>query len=370
MLVFQAVGDVLVDRKNPESIFDSVASIIKQGDINFFNCETTYTDRGYPMHPRISFRKEPRNVAGIKAAGFNVACVANNHALDWGPDGLFDTTQYFTQNDIAVVGGGKNKEEARRPVIVGKKGIKVAMLAYNSIIPQGYAATADSPGCNPMRIWTSYQQIELEQPGTPCRILTFANKDDLKTMREDIRNVRTGVDAVIVSFHGGTHFTPVEVAMYQEEISRAAIDAGADLIISHHAHHLKGIDTYKGRVIFHGLGHFATDFHFPPRDKVSAGFKQMMELFKWDPYADPEWSDYPFPADFRKTVIVRAVISKKGVEKVSFFPGLINKLAQPEVFKSKDKEFGEVLDYIKDISGKAGLKAKYAVEGDEVIVLT
>ena len=71
---------------------------------------------------------------------------------------------------------------------------------------------------------------------------------------DDIKKLRPLVDVLIVSQHWGVHFVPFVIATYQYEVGHAAIDAGADLIIGHHAHILKGIEVYKGKVIFFGMG--------------------------------------------------------------------------------------------------------------------
>src|SRR3990172_3204791 len=78
-------------------------------------------------------------------------------------------------------------------------------------------------------------------------------------MEEDIKKLRPQVDVFIMSHHAGVHFVPATIAMYQKEAAYAAIDAGADLVIQHHAHVLKGVEMYNGKAIFYGLGNFAVE---------------------------------------------------------------------------------------------------------------
>jgi len=59
-----------------------------------------------------------------------------------------------------------------------------------------------------------------------------------------------------VHFHKGIGLVPIKLAMYEQIVSHAAIDAGADLILAEHAHILKGIERYKDKIIFHGLASF------------------------------------------------------------------------------------------------------------------
>ena len=120
-----------------------------------------------------------------------------------------------------------------------------------------------------MRASTFYEQVDW-QPGTPPRIVTLANKDDLAAMVEDIKKVRPLVDVLIMSIHWGVHHVPAVIAMYQKEVGHAAIDAGVDIILGHHAHILKAVEVYKGKVIFYSIGNFVV----PPLFDRS-GFKPM-----------------------------------------------------------------------------------------------
>ncbi len=307
------------------------------------------------------------NAIALKLAGFDVVSIAGNHALDFGFEGLFSTIEVVKQNGAMPVGVGKNIEEARKPVIVERKGVKVGFLAYNSILPANYWATEDRPGCAPVRAFTVYDPYEYDQPGQPCRVHTFCHRDDLMAMQADIRKLRGQVDVLAVSLHYGLHFVPSKLADYQKESSYAAIDAGADIILGHHAHILKGIEVYKGKVIFYGLCNFVMDGGLRGWPNISSGMRELVELYKWQ--IDPEWAKtYPFPADARKTILVNCILSKKGVEQVSFVPVMINKQAQPETLTHDDKRSSEVIDYMKWLCQDQGLKAKFSVEGDEVVI--
>src|SRR5437870_4072981 len=81
-----------------------------------------------------------------------------------------------------------------------------------------------------------------DQPGTPARVQTFAHRDDLADLVEDVRREKQGGRFVIVSVHWGIHFIPAVIADYQRDVAHAAIDAGADAVVGHHAHILKGVE--------------------------------------------------------------------------------------------------------------------------------
>ncbi len=357
-----AVGDVIPDTipdwPNPESFFELAQPTLKQADILFGQLEANLSEKGDPEpHYYVSVRRiSPNKVSALTYAGFDVISFASNHTLDRGKQAFFETVDTLKKNNIAVIGVGKNIEEARKPLILERKGTKIAFLAYCSVMPKGYEAWPDKPGVAPMRASTSYEQVDW-QPGTPPRVITFANKDDLAAMVDDITKVRPLADVVVMSIHWGVHFVPAVIAMYQKEVGHAAIDAGVDLILGHHAHILKGIEVYKGKVIFYSLGNFV----------VPTGGRQRTFSAVYRVADDP---NYQFPVDSRKTIIGKCVISDKKIERVSFLPVIINKPVQPEVMRRKDKGFDEVLNYMNEITESQGLNAKYDVDRDEVVILT
>jgi len=140
-------------------------------------------------------------------------------------------------------------------------------------------------------------------------------------MIDDIRKVKPLADVVILCIHWGVHFVPATVAIYQKEVGYDAINAGADLILGSHAHILKGIEVYEGKVIFYSLCNFVMSAR---RVGPEATFWTTLYGIKEDP-------EYPFPADSRKTIIAKCIIADKKIAKVSYLPVMINKRAQPEI---------------------------------------
>jgi len=365
-----AVGDVLVNRDDPDSIFAYVTSTIKSADIAFCQLETNYSERGLVLpQARVPCRAHPRNAPSIRKAGFKVVSFASNHHLDWGPDALLDTIEVMKKTGVNLIGVGKNIEEARKPQIIDCKGAKIAFLAYSSILPMGYWADVNRPGCVPMRGWTLYEQIEHDQPGTPPRIHSFAHEDDKAAMVEDIKKAKAQADLVMVSMHWGIHFTEAEIAAYQKEIGHAAVDAGADVILGHHAHILKAVEIYKGKLIFYSLCNFAFDLPLPMEFLMSTRWRELMQLNpSWT--IDPRYKSYPFPADARMTMACKIMISNKEIEKVSFLPALVNEDSQPRFLSKKEKEFSDVVEYMEKITKALKMETKFTVEGDEVIIHT
>jgi poly-gamma-glutamate capsule biosynthesis protein CapA/YwtB (metallophosphatase superfamily) len=367
-IVLYAVGDIAPDREDPASIFQHVAGLLNTGDVAFCQLEAVLSERGTPLpQARLPCRGHPSIARALKEAGFDVVSFASNHCMDWGREAFLDTISVLEEEGLSVVGAGNSIQDARKPAIVERRGTRIAFLAYNSILPQGYWADVNRPGCVPMRGLTLYEQVEHDQPGTPCRIHTFPHRDDLRAMVGDIVDARIRADVVVVSVHWGIHFIPAVLADYQRDIARAAIDAGADLILGTHAHILKGIEVYAGKVVFYSLCNFALDLRAPKELLESPQHREIEKLNPdWKP--DPEYPTYFMPPDSRKTIIAKCTISDGRIKRVSFLPVYINKQSQPEVLCSKDRHFGEVAQYVEEITRDQGLQTGYIIEGDEVVL--
>lgn len=366
-LQLYAVGDVAPSRSDPDSLFTRVADELRRGDIVFCQLEINLTERGTRLpQARHTDRTSPKAAAALARAGFNVVSFAGNHCMDWGRDGFFDTIEALSGAGLAVPGVGANIAEARRPVILERKGTRVAFLAYSSILPMGYWAEENRPGCAPMRAHTVYEQVEHDQPGTPARVHTFAHQEDLAALQQDVRRAKTQADVVVLSLHWGIHFVPAVIADYQREVGHAAIDAGADLILGHHAHILKGIETYRGKVILHSLCNFAVDLHMDAAHAASKGFREIQKLH---PHWEPDFeSSYNFPADSRRTVIVKCTIERGAIRRVALLPTWVDRQSQPEILKPADPRFADVVDYLAQMTREADLNGRLKVEGEEVVI--
>jgi hypothetical protein len=293
---------------------------------------------------------------------------ACNHAMDFGEDAFLDTLDLFNRNNIAIVGAGKNIVEARKPVIIERGGTKVGFLAYLSILSPGLEAEGSAPGCVPLWASQCYRQIDF-QPGTPPLVITELVSEYRQAMEDDIRKLRKQVDVVVVSHHAGIHFVPAMIAGYQKEAAYASIDAGADLVLQHHAHILKGIEVYKGKAIFYGLGNFAAERAHPAPGQRRPGdpnFRRLHELYRVKPM--PGYEKYRYPFDSLKTMIAKAYIGENKIEKVSYIPCYINQNAEPEIVSRSDPKAQQVFDYVQKISESEDLKVDFSWEGDEVLV--
>jgi poly-gamma-glutamate capsule biosynthesis protein CapA/YwtB (metallophosphatase superfamily) len=364
--VVLATGDLAPDREHPDECFAATRELLQGAELVFGQLETSFATRGTRLpQARHAVMAQPACAGALARAGFDVISFAGNHCLDWGNEAFFETLQHLTDAGLAVVGVGENIAAARRPVIRQlADGTRVAVLAYSSILPQAYWAEERRPGCAPLRAHTLYEQVEHDQPGTPARIRTWAHGGDLAAMEADIRSAKQQADVVLVSHHWGIHFVRAVIADYQREVAHAAIAAGADAILGHHAHILKGIECIEGRPVFHSLCNFATDLRMTPEHAARPSFKEIQKLGEnWEPDFD---SLYNFPPASRLSMIARLVIRDGRIRESGFLPVFIDRDAVPRVVTARDARFNEVLDYMRAISAEAGLNGCLAAEGDIV----
>lgn len=234
-----AVGDIMLGgTAGPEMQkygydypFERTQSLLKQAQIVFGNLEGPLTEGGATETPKkYVFRSPPDKVApALARAGFNIVSLANNHSLDYGPQGLEDTRSALEKAGIQGVGAGRNLAEARAPVYMVKGGATVAFLAYSLTFPEEFWAGPDKPGT------------------------AFGHEQDV---RADVTAARQTADIVVVSFHWGQE-GKTELRDYQVQLAHAAIDAGASAVLGHHPHILQAVERYQDGVILYSLGNFA-----------------------------------------------------------------------------------------------------------------
>ncbi|MDD5058463.1 MAG: CapA family protein [Sideroxydans sp.] len=237
-VVVSAVGDMMLDGSSRSVLseqgydypFARVRQYFSGSQIVFGNLEGPLTTRGAPEQDKTYvFRSPPDKVGNaLKAAGFNVVTLANNHTLDFGADGLTETVATLDELGIRHVGAGNNLATARQPAQMLVNGLRIAILGYSMTLPENFYAWKNRPGT------------------------AFAHEDQV---REDIKLAREKADIVLVAFHWGQERS-TKLREYQVSIGHAAIDAGADAVIGHHPHILQGIEKYKNGIILYSLGNF------------------------------------------------------------------------------------------------------------------
>jgi poly-gamma-glutamate synthesis protein (capsule biosynthesis protein) len=375
MLIY-AVGDVSPNRvtewgEPADSAFEEVVDKLKKADVLLCQLARTLSTKGsmqYRAGPTTWYgRTHPDNVKILVHGGFNLIALANNHCFDYGPDALLETIDVLRANGMAVIGAGKNLQESRKPAIFAKNGNKAAFLNYNSVLPEEYEARENKAGCAPIHVDTYYKSQEF-QPGTPPTIITIPHENDVRAMEEDIRQAKALADVVVVVMHWGIHIIPGMLADYEFTVGHRAIDAGADLILGAHAHTVKGIEVYKGKVIFHSVGDFAQESPntaFRPPDAFKRSQRPHYGLT-----SRGEGNRGPKPNKANYSIMVSCLVQEGKIASVSFIPASCDsaKRGGPRLLTSRDPQFEEVVEFTAKWSSELGTKLE--VKGDEVLVLT
>ncbi|MDF2936137.1 MAG: CapA family protein [Paenibacillaceae bacterium] len=268
-VIFAGNVETILKTNGYDYPYREITELLQKPDFTIANLETPITTRGDQQQKQYTYRSSPDALPSFKAAGFDVVNLANNHILDYGQDGLLDTLKALDAAKILHTGAGKNLEEAYRPVIVEKNGMKVAFLGFSHKVPDNsWKAGANHPGTT-----------QLYDP-----------KQAVKTIKE----TREKADLVVVMAHWGDEKAEKPLEEHRK-MARSFIDAGADLIIGTHPHVLQGLENYQGKWIAYSLGNFlfTTNDHTPSwetavlqADCSKEGACGITLAPLWNPYAN------------------------------------------------------------------------------------
>ncbi|MBI4331964.1 MAG: CapA family protein [Chloroflexi bacterium] len=377
-----AVGDISPSRATPDDLFDLARPVLKEADITFAQLEGTYSEKGAPQIYRpVALHISPRNLSAVKNAGFNIVSCAGNHNLDYGLEAFVDSIENVRAAGVAVIGAGKDLNEARKPAIMQVRGARVGFLGRIAIVPPNYNVDISKPGMAQLRVATAYERREFDQPGLPPRIYTIPREEDVKEIIEDIEKLRPQVDVLVWSCHWGVQHARGMVADYQKQVGHMVIDAGADLILGHHPHLLHAIEVYRGKAIFYSMGNFAFDaYAIVPKEIIEKygpynvpeeirrrGRERNRERWGIDEEYDPDYPTNQHPPVSRNTVIVKCSIVDKKIQRISIVPVLLNKKGQPEPLSAASQAGAEVVKFQEESSKEFG--TKLIIEGDEATVI-
>jgi hypothetical protein len=209
----------------------AVRELVSGADIAIANFENPAPDN-FRYHTKGTvFSADPKLIKGLADAGIDYVGIANNHIGDAGRAGIIQTIANLKADGIVSSGAGKNTTAAHKPALLTAGGTKVAILAYDTIAKY-YAAGSARAG---------------------SAILSA------RSLKVDVAAARkAGAKVVIVFPHWGTEYDPTPFKG-QQSLARAAIDAGADMVIGNHAHWAGAMETYEGKPIWYALGNFVFD---------------------------------------------------------------------------------------------------------------
>jgi poly-gamma-glutamate capsule biosynthesis protein CapA/YwtB (metallophosphatase superfamily) len=255
-------GDVnLMNVTDPAEPFRNVRDELHAADVVFGNLECclhlppsrhSQANEGFFADPAVG--GEALKLAGLHAVG-----IANN--VNYGAANIAASIARLDQIGVLHTGAGPDLAAARAPAIVKRNGLKVGFLQRSSVYwPTDHEAREDAPGIAVLRGHTAYHVPmgrthagipPANRPGVAPTIITWADAAYLAEFSQDIAALRPRVDILVASCHWGLGR---EHLQYMTEIGRAAIDAGADVVMGHGPHDPLPVELYKGRPIYYGLG--------------------------------------------------------------------------------------------------------------------
>ena len=219
-----------------DDLFDpAIVQLIRQSSSSLVNFEGTLNQQGYPgilkEGPRLALHAGAPAV--LSSAGFRAVTLANNHAMDYGAEGLADTIRVCTESGLQHVGAGKNLQGAMESLRLCLPGnLRLQILSF---CEREFGVSTDETAGT---AWLTSPQTE-----------------------NAIQRAKQESDVVIVCSHGGNEFTPLPSPQRRRQL-RNLIDAGANLVIGHHPHVPQGWEQYRDSCIFYSLG----DFYFDSLD--------------------------------------------------------------------------------------------------------
>jgi poly-gamma-glutamate synthesis protein (capsule biosynthesis protein) len=235
----------------PESLFaPELVAAVDEADLCILNLECCISERGAPATAKtFRFRTPPVAVEALANLGVDCVTLANNHALDFGPDALLDTFAHLASGGIAWVGAGAEIASARAPVVLEAGGFRLGVLALTDH-PSDDGAAATRPGV---------AHADLSQGRVPDWVVDAIAAPD--------------ADAILVTPHWGSNMT-VEPMEHVRVAARALLASGATLVAGHSAHVFHGIAP---RVLY-DLGDFLDDYRVDRQLRNDLGLLFLVDL--------------------------------------------------------------------------------------------
>lgn len=334
------LGDIQVHsrRADPTTAFGRMRDTLKKADLVYANLEgllvrSAGTTIDIPDKPEWT-HPGPDGVKALKAANIAVVGVANNVAS--GRDNILKSLSVLDAHGISHAGAGKNIDDAHRPAILERKGVKIGFLQYTARWYQDKDMIATATEAGVAKI-TSLDGVTID-PG------------DLERLKSDIRKLRSQVDIVVVSHHnrdgstavqfGATKGTSVvgrdrtKTEAYQKQFAHVALDTGADLVFGHGTHTVQGVEMYKGKPILYAIGH--SNFDQPGYEKSVDG------------------------------LVARVVIRGKNILRVSFVP--VTRDASNDVYLLDPSE-GEGAKLVQAVKDRSSSLPPLRIDGQEVVLM-
>lgn len=367
-------GDLILDEPGTiEEFFAPVMPVLNAQDIMAGHIETPHTtfERAEPSCIDIQAPpSNPEHLNPLKGV-FDVVSCASNHSYDCGPNGILDTISKLDELGIPHCGTGKNIYEAKKPVYLDCKGIKVGFISYNLTGPKLGWAMSQKPGTNHVKVETAYIP-NFDMPGGSCRTKTWIEPADEEQFKNEVKELKANCDVAVILAHIGIGGDIPKLCDYEPQFTHGCIDAGADIVFCHHHHILKGVEVYKGKPIYHGLGNFVCATY-----AMTAGKNDTPEMIAYLKVREKEGRGgghykvdfYPWSELSRLTGLAQVYIDKEGNCENYFIPCYIEDDGSVTP-RSRDNGGQAVFDFLKKQTDGAflGAELSWTEDGNKIVV--
>lgn len=322
---------------NHATPWGNTLSLLKASDLVLANLETAATTHATKWPDKVfNYRMHPANIACLEVARVDYVSLANNHTLDFGREGLFETVQGLEQAGIAAAGAGRSAAEAETPAV-----LRLERRPASASAGDGRPAHelhlysfADHP-----RDWSSVPEFNLLR-------YDAASRAKLKgLLTKDHPGLNPNPSLKVVSLHWGPNYA-WEPDGEIRSMARFLVDeCGVDIIHGHSSHHVQGVEVRRGKLIIYGCGDFVDDY------AVNSRFRNDLSA---------AWN-----------VSVReSADGKLELSRLEVFPNRI-KSFQAGLLAKEEEDHGFVCDRFRTLSKKFGtvVESKLGDEGQLVVDL-
>ncbi|MFG2841885.1 CapA family protein [Kitasatospora sp. NPDC048296] len=229
---FEGRTEARLSVQPPEPALGPISRTLADADLSVLNLETAITGRGAPEPKTYTFRTTPKALSVLKDSGVDIVSMANNHAVDFGADGLADTLAAKDSSPIPVIGVGHSAKEAYAPYVTTVRGVKVAVVAASQvedITNQKWRAGADKPG--------------------------IASALDVPALVKAVESAKQQAPVVLVYLHWGEEGKACPTGA-QTAVAKKLASVGATAVVGTHAHTMVGSGMLGNTYIGYGFGNF------------------------------------------------------------------------------------------------------------------
>ncbi len=413
-----ATGDALITTRMPDhqdAPYRQMIDLIQSADVAFTNMEMVLSD--YQGSPVVeagggNLSAEPGVAEDLMQMGFNLTAFANNHTLNYGEYGCLKTLEVLKELGFTCAGAGRNLAKARWPAFLDNDAGRIGLVGCASSFATGQRAGEEAyglpgrPGLNPQRfdtlfvvdeehmqaiqniaeltgaeerrqfgIWSGFRQPPKREGefqfaersfivGDEFGIRTEANQKDLDANMASVRQAAETSDLTLVSIHaheeGTERWLPADFII---EFAHTAVENGADMVIGHGPHLLRGLELYQGKPIFYSVGNFIFQpelmrafpvddydaFDVDPSLPVTELFKQVFKN-----------GERGFPADhlYWESVLPLCIFEDRALAGITLYPITLGYgKALPERGTPRLASLalgGEILDWMAELSEPFG----------------